>query len=126
MRSEQQIFDDLAALAASPGFVYAIAAIRLRDHTVFYRDELRPEDMAPFFSQGRLNRNEVMTLVGLLMRGPIDFTVPNFDTVQDYIHRAEQLLEELHQKLAEPIGQFIKPDATLPALESLCVRSGSS
>ena len=115
MRSEQQIFDDLAALAAAPGFVYAIAAIRLRDHTVFYRDELRPEDMAPIFSQDRLNRNEVMTLVGLLMRGPIDFTVPNFNTVQDYIHRAERLLEEIHQKLAEPIGQFIKPDATLPA-----------
>ena len=88
MRSEQHVFDDLAALAAAPGFVYAIAAICLRDHTVFYKDELQPEDMAPFFSQNRLNRNEVMTLIGLLMRTPIDFTVPTFEAFQNHMHRS--------------------------------------
>lgn len=119
MRSQQQIFDDLAALAAEPGFVYAIATINLRDHTVFYKDELQPKDMASFFSQNRLNRNEVMTLIGLLMRRPIDFAVPNFDTVQNYIRRAEELLEELHQKLAGPIGDFIKPNVTRQASDPL-------
>ena len=115
MRSEQQIFDDLAAVAAAPGFVYAIAAVYLRDNAVIYKDEIEPEDMAPFFSTTRLIRNEVMTLIGLMMRVPIDFTMPTYEIVQNYIQRAEQLLEELHQKFDEPIGEFIQPNAVQPA-----------
>ena len=115
MRSEQEIFDDLSALAGTPGFVYAIAAICLRDNTASYEDELRPEDMTPFFSPTRLNHNEVMTLIGLLMRAPIDFTVPTFATVQDHIEKAEKLLTELHHKLAEPLGEIIQRNTTQPA-----------
>ena len=46
MRSEQEIFDNLAALCSSQGFIHAVAAICFRDNIVGFSDELRAEDMA--------------------------------------------------------------------------------
>ena len=76
MRSEQEIFDDLTTLCRSKGFIHAIAQIWFRDNFVRFRDELTEEDMAKLFSESRLIRTEVTTLIGLMMGAPIDFTLP--------------------------------------------------
>ena len=99
MRPEQEIFDELTALCISPGFVHVIAAICLRDTVVGFKDELTADDMAHLFSRSRLIRTEITTLIGLMMRTPIDFTVPNSNTISALGERAEQLLEELHQSM---------------------------
>jgi hypothetical protein len=45
MRKEQEIFDELATLCMSPGYVHAIAYLCLRDNIVRYGDEMTAEDM---------------------------------------------------------------------------------
>ena len=105
MRSEQEIFDDLAALCSSQGFIHAVAAICFRDTIISFSDELRAEDMAQF-SKLSLIRTEVTTLIGLMMRAPIDFSLPTPEAVSGYIKHSEALLEELHQAMTPDFNQL--------------------
>ena len=116
MRSEQVIFDDLASLCASPGYIHAISAICFRDNVVVFNEELRAEDISPWFSKSRLIRTEITTLIGLMMRAPIDFTLPEPKVISDYIGQTEALLEEMHQVIKTTANEIIvskratKPD----------------
>jgi len=96
MRKEQDIFDDLAKLCSSPGYVHAIAYLCLRDTMVAYADEMKAKDLQHLFSMTRLVRTEISTLIGLLIKGEIDYTSPAPSVVQEYIKRTEALLEEMH------------------------------
>ena len=100
MRSEQTIFDDLAALCISKGFIHALAFICFRDNIVSIAGELTTDDMAK--SRSCLIRTEVTTLIGLMMSAPIDFFLPAPQALSDYIKRSEVLLEELHQTMLHP------------------------
>ncbi len=102
MRSEQTIFDDLARLCSSPGYVHAIAYFCLRDNMIPYAGEMKPENMMHLFSKTRLIRTETSTLIGLLLRQEIDYSVPTADVMQQYISRTEALLEELHHSMSAP------------------------
>ena len=66
-------------------------------------------------SRSRLIRTEITTLIGLTMRGPIDFSLPAPEVLSDYIQQAEALLEELHQTMLPPppgrIGTDSAPSA---------------
>lgn len=113
LRSEQEIFDDLADLCISQGFIHAIAYICFRDNTIGFNEELKAEDMAQF-SKSSLIRTEVTTLIGLMMRAPIDFSLPSPEEVENYIKRSEDLLEELHQAMAKALQHVVKPDLNPP------------
>ena len=99
MRTEQAIFDELAALCTSQGFIHAIAYLCFRDNTVRFKDKLRPEDMAHLFSESRLIRTEITTLIGLMIRAPIDFTLAPPKVLSEYIEQSEKLLVKLHQAM---------------------------
>jgi hypothetical protein len=120
MRSEQEIFDELATFCTSGGYVHALAALCFRDTIVGFAGEIRPEDMTRLFSWSRLIRTELTTLMGLMLRAPINFTLPPQETISKYGARSEQLLEELHkamlrtahgnldlEKLADPKLNFL-------------------
>jgi hypothetical protein len=77
MRSEQEIFDELAALCASPGYAHATAYFCYRDHFVGFGDELKSEDYFKLFSIERLIRTEISTLIGLMIRAPRDLALPD-------------------------------------------------
>ena len=64
LRPEQAIFDDLAALCVSPGYIHAIAHFCFRDHVIGFGDVLRGEDYAKLFSFDRSIRTEISTLIG--------------------------------------------------------------
>ncbi|TLX70041.1 preprotein translocase [Pseudomonas nicosulfuronedens] len=102
-RSEADIFVDLAKLTASPGYAYAIAQICHRDNGLIYSEALKPSDMERMFSNNRLIRTEVTTLLGLMMRQQLDLTVPSVDTVEAYVKRTDELMEELHHALSGPM-----------------------
>ena len=110
MRSEQEIFDDLEALCSSQGFIHAIVHICFRDNVVGFSDELKAEDMAQLYSGSRLIRTEVTTLIGLMMRAPIDFILPTPETISGYIGHSEALLEELHQAMINAFAKVIAPE----------------
>lgn len=59
--------------------------------------------MRKMFSPSRLIRTEINTLLGLMIKAEIDWTLPAPETVQEYMDATEQLLEELHHCLS---GEF--------------------
>lgn len=99
MRSEQEIFDDLANLCSSPGYVHAIAYFCFRDNMIRYSGDMKPEDMQHLFSMTRLIRTEISTLIGLLLKNEINYSLPAEDVMQRYLEKTEALLEEIHQSM---------------------------
>lgn len=59
--------------------------------------------MRKMFSPSRLIRTEINTLLGLMIKAEVDWSLPSPKTVQAYINEAERLLEELHSCLS---GEF--------------------
>lgn len=109
-RTEQEIFDDLAKLCASPGFIHAIAFVCFRDNSVGFKDALTASDLAKMHSPDRLIRTEISTLIGLMHRATIDFALPEPAVLSAYIEQAEALLRELHDALAAPMFLGITPE----------------
>jgi SEC-C motif/Nuclease-related domain len=105
MRNEQEIFDELATLCTSSGYVHAIAYLCFRDSMVLYGEEMTAEDMQRLFSPEHLVRTEISTLIGLLIKENIDYALPTAAVTQQYITRTEELLEEMHNAMsAEMFG----------------------
>lgn len=110
MRQEQEIFDELAALCVSPGYVHAIANLCFRDNFVGFGSELTAEDIAPLFSESRLIRTEISTLIGLLVRQPVDYTLPAPQVTQAYMDQTERLLHELHESMSFGLFKGVDPE----------------
>ena len=107
MRSEQEIFNELAVLCRSKGYIHAVAEICFRDSVVKCINELRAEDMALMSLKSCLIRTEITTLIGLMMREPIKFDLPTPEVVENYIERSKTLLKELHQVIFEACDKVI-------------------
>jgi hypothetical protein len=99
-RSEQQILDELAALCVAPGYAHAIAYLCFRDNIVRFAGEMKAEDMAHMSSMKNLSRTEISTLIGLMVKAPVDYAMSAPQVMQDYITRTDELLAELHQFLS--------------------------
>lgn len=110
MRSEQDMFDDLAKLCSSPGYVHAIAYLCFRDNMVRYSEEMKPEDMRHLFSTSRLIRTEISTLIGLLLKSEIDYGLPAADVMQRYLDKTEALLEEIHHSMSAAFSACLDPE----------------
>ena len=118
MRSEQAVFDDLASLCASPGYIHALAYVCFRDNSIPFDGEITAEDTSSMFSPSRLIRTETTTLIGLMMRAPIDFRLPPPQIVAEYIEETESLLEELHAVIGAPIVASMLTEQPDPSLFS--------
>jgi hypothetical protein len=113
-RSETEVLADLVELTASPGYVHAIAFICHRDNLVMYSDELNPEDMAPLFSNDRLLRTEITTLLGFMVRQYLDMSVPTVAVLGELVARTDTLMLELHHALSRPMMSSLN-DQTMSA-----------
>ena len=102
MRSEQEVFEDLRALCCSPGFLHTMADICFRHNITIYEDELKASDMAHLYSPSHLTRTERTTLIGLMMRAPVNRACPPRTAIESNARNAEQLLGELHETVALP------------------------
>ena len=80
-----------------------------RDNVVAFDDELTVEDISHFHSGSGLIRPEISTLIGLLVKRPIDFTLPPPDVMQAYMDGTEQLLQELHGAMSAVLLSNINP-----------------
>lgn len=102
-RSEDTIFAELQRLCASPGYIHAIAYFCWRDNLIRMSGPiLTPKDLEYQSSHDRLLRTEIATLIGLLVKGEIDLTLPPPDVMQAYVQATEDLLYELHQSMMKP------------------------
>ncbi|MRI56134.1 prepilin peptidase [Methylobacterium sp. DB1607] len=112
-RSETDIFEDLTKLCMLPGFSHAIASFCFRDNMIGISDTLKSDHLYHTFSHNRLLRTEISTLIGLMVKAPLDLTLPNQSVLQDYLDRSEQLLQELHSAMSANV--FDKIDEKLIA-----------
>lgn len=109
MRPEQAIFDELAQLCASPGYVHAIAYLCFRDNMIRYSGEMKAEDMQHLFSKNRLIRTETSTLIGLMLKRDIDYRLPTPQTLDQYVKASEALLEEIHHSMSATFWARLDP-----------------
>lgn len=110
-RREQEVFDDLAALCCRPGYVHAVAHLCFRDNVILYGNEMKEADMRKMFSSSRLIRTEIDTLLGLMAKAEIDWTLPKPETVQQYMDATENLLQELHNCLSGELFSGLTKEA---------------
>src|ERR1022692_4700005 len=109
-KTEQSIFGELEVLCASPGSIQALAIICFNDNFVEIGDELSGQDLLKMHSQDRLIRTEIMTLVGLMAKCQIDFTLPQPTTIQKYIEETDRLLKALHRAMSSPLFEQFTPE----------------
>ncbi|MDO4637846.1 MAG: hypothetical protein Q4B13_09965 [Lautropia sp.] len=102
-RDESLIIEDLTNLTASPGYAHALAYICYRDNFIHYIDKLKPTDLDQVFNKDRLIRTELTTLIGLMVKGPLELFQPSPDMIDEYVRCTDALLKELHDSIAYPI-----------------------
>ena len=85
----------IEALVQEPGYIYTMTLILLRD--LFFT----PEESADINWQDHLNFQELTLLAGLLVKHPIDFTMPSEEESAKRMERTYELFLELHQKHAQ-------------------------
>ena len=111
-RAEADILAELRELCRTPGFAHVVAHVIVRDNFVFYKEEMKPEDMAHLFGFKRLIRTEVATLIGYMIQaGPEVFACEPEDPAA-LVARVEALLEELHRRMSwamfgDGLGNFL-------------------
>lgn len=98
-REESQILEDLAALAASAGYVHAVAHICHRDNVIHIQGKLKPSDMDQLFSRERLIRTELTTVIGLMAKKPLDLSLQPPEVLAGYVKRTDDLMHELHEAM---------------------------
>lgn len=99
-RPEAEILAELQALCTSAGYVQALAHLCFRDNMVIFADQLTEQDLHKLHSPERLIRTEINTLLGLMIKAPIDWTLPSPDALQRYLDETERLMDELHRRLS--------------------------
>lgn len=103
-RTEEAIFSELSAVCRQSGYAHAIAFLCFRDNVIAFQEEVKPEDMLRLFSLERLLRTEISTLIGLLVKGDIDYDVPSLEIIQDYVEQSDRLLKELHEVISSSMA----------------------
>lgn len=113
-RPEHEVLAELAELCRRPGYVHAVAHLCFRDNVILYKGDVKEADMRKMSSPSRLIRTEINTLLGLMIKAEIDWTLPAPETLQEYVDGSGRLLEELHHCLS---GEFFS-GLTKEAVES--------
>lgn len=100
-RSIREIFDDLRALSQSDGALHEISGIIYRDWviTVDAHEGRVVEPPEHRWSTSRLNNNELVLLLGLLVQSSTDRTYTVLSSENSFAERADTLLREFHDRL---------------------------
>jgi hypothetical protein len=112
-KTEQAVFDELGKLCVSPGYIQALAFICFNDNLIGIGDELSGQDFLKMYSWDRLISTEIMTLVGLMVKRPIDFTLPDPTITLRYIDETHRLMKELHTAMSSPFFGQITPEKAM-------------
>lgn len=80
--------------------MHALAYLCFRDNVITYAGAMTEDDMRKMFEPSRLIRTEINTLMGMMVKAPIDWNLPDPKTVQELAKNTERLLEELHHALS--------------------------
>lgn len=113
-RSVSDIFADLRVVCHAPGALHAISTINYRDWFLvvdIHGNVTHNEDRR--WSRSRLNGNELMLLVGLMVQSPTDKTISVVQHNNLLVETMDKLLEAFHDALTRamrPDGDFQTAD----------------
>lgn len=99
IRTESEVFQEIAALCISPGYIHAIAYFCFRDNLIKFTENLIVRDMDSHYEGSSLLRSEISTLIGLMARAPIGLELPTPQVMQTYVDRTDSLMKELHHAM---------------------------
>ena len=100
-RSEAEIFEDLRALAQSDGALHEISSLIYRDSivTVDRRDGSVTDDPEYRWSTLKLNKNELLLLLGLMVQSPTERTFAVQSAPEGFAACADALFREFHDRV---------------------------
>ncbi|MFK0164678.1 nuclease-related domain-containing protein [Rhizobium sp. NPDC090279] len=100
-RNLQSIFDDLRALAHSDGALHDVSVLMYRDWVVAIdlQEGKVADDPDKRWSATKLNSNEFMLLLGLMVQSPSDRIFSVIAPESEFEERADKLLQEFHDRL---------------------------
>ncbi len=75
-RLEAEIFADLEQLCCASGYIHVFAALVVQNTFVRFTEGIKGEDFYETFNKDHLIRTELSTLLGLMIKRAIDFTIP--------------------------------------------------
>jgi hypothetical protein len=99
-RSEAEIFSDLERLCGSRGYIHVYAALVVKNTFVRYSNSISGDAFHETFGKDHLIRTELCTLLGLIIKAEIDFTLPTQAELGELEEKTLALLEELHVALS--------------------------
>ena len=104
-RSAAEIFEALRALAQSDGALHEISSLIYRDHfvTVDRRDGRVIDDPEHRWSTSKLNKNEVLLLLGLMVQCPTERTYAVQSRREGFAACADALFREFHDRVLADI-----------------------
>jgi hypothetical protein len=99
IRTEEEIFEEIATLCGEPGYIHAISYFCFKDNLIKFSDNLAVKDMDAHYDGSSLIRSEISTLIGLMSRAPIGLDLPDPQVLQTYVDRTASLMSELHHAI---------------------------
>lgn len=102
MRTEDAVFNDLANLCVTKGYVHVVAYFCFRSNFILYKDKLTAKDFEYQTTNERLIRTEISTLIGLMCKAEVKLEMPPPSEFQELIERTQVLLNELHETMTVP------------------------
>jgi hypothetical protein len=86
------VVEQIEELTKKPGFIYTLTLVLMRD--LF----LQPHEIADINPRDHLNIQELTFLSGLLVKNPIEFSIPSQDESSGRFDQVYDLFEDLHQQ----------------------------
>jgi hypothetical protein len=110
-RSQAQIFADLRALAQTDGALHEVSGIVYRDWvlTVDLEEAKVTDDPQQRWSTDKLNINELLLLIGLMVQAPDKRTFATEVQGSDFAARADGLFREFHDRVNDDARQVFDP-----------------
>ena len=68
-----------------------------------YSGEMKAEDLHGMSAIERLSRTEISTLIGLMVKAPIDDATPLTQALEDYVKTTDRLMLELHNAMSAAV-----------------------
>ncbi|MBD8662008.1 hypothetical protein IFT59_01975 [Rhizobium sp. CFBP 8752] len=112
-RSMDAIFEDLRSLAQADGALHDISEIIYRDWVVNVDLKEGKVTDAPSdrWSSDKLNTNELLLLLGLLVQAPDNRTYANIKVKSGFSSEADRLLRELHDRINADAASVFDPES---------------
>lgn len=112
-RSMDAVFEDLRSLAQSEGALHGVSEIIYRDWVlnVDLKEGKVIDAPSERWSTDKLNTNELLLLLGLLVQAPDDRTYATIKVKSEFASNADSLLRELHDRINADAASVFDPES---------------